>query len=357
MERIFVAMSGGVDSAAAALVLQRQGNSLAGVHGRMIGPETLGPAFPPDRVRRDAEDAAQAARQLGLPFYELDLTAVFRETVLAYFVREYQAGRTPNPCVVCNRTVKLGALLDRARELGADALATGHYARVERDPDSGRWLLKRGLDRSKDQSYFLCRLTQDQLAHVRFPLGGMEKTRVRALAEESGLVSARRRDSQDICFVPDGDYAGLIERLTGRPAPEGDLLDPAGRVLGRHRGIIRYTHGQHRGLGLSTPEPLYVLEKDAAANVIRLGPDSALWSDTLTAEAMNWIAVPDLTEPMAVSVKTRSGQREAEAVAEPLPGGRCRVRFAEPQRAVAPGQTAVLYRGDTVVGGGTICGP
>ena len=357
MSHIFVAMSGGVDSSVAALLLQQSGHRISGVNLRMFHNEDLGESA--DRTccsLADAEDAGLVARRLGFPFYVFDFSQIFRETVIADFIREYQSGRTPNPCAVCNRAVKFGALLDRVRTLGADALATGHYARVEQDPASGRWLLKRGLDRSKDQSYFLYMLTQDQLAHILFPLGGLEKSQVRRLAENHGLVNARKRDSQDICFVPDGKYADFIERTVGAPAPAGDFLDETGQILGRHRGIIRYTHGQHKGLGLSTETPLYVLEKDAERNTIRLGPDCALWSPTLTAGNANWISVPELTEPMTVTVKTRYSQREAAAVAQPLPDGRFRLLFDEPQRAVTPGQAAVLYNGDTVVGGGIIEG-
>ena len=352
MAHVFVAMSGGVDSSAAALLLQRAGHQITGVHLRLFREDRDGAAA----ARTDEEDAAAVARRLGFPFQVLDLSQTFRETVVRNFIGEYRAGRTPNPCAVCNRTIKFGALLDRAREMGADYLATGHYARVRWDGDAGRHLLLRGLDPRKDQSYFLYGLTQEQLAHVLFPLGDLDKARVRRIAEERGLVNARKRDSQDICFVPDGKYADFIERTTGAPAPAGDFLDGEGRVLGRHRGIIRYTLGQHKGLGLSTEEPLYVLEKDAAANTIRLGPDSALWSTTLTTADVNWIAVPEPTSPLPVTVKTRYSQREAEAEVEALPGGRCRVTFAEPQRAVTPGQAVVFYRGEAVVGGGIICG-
>lgn len=357
MSHIFVAMSGGVDSSVATLLLQQSGHRISGVNLRMFHNEDLGESA--DRTccsLADAEDAGLVARRLGFPFYVFDFSQIFRETVIADFIREYQQGRTPNPCAVCNRAVKFGALLDRVRTLGADALATGHYARVEQDPVSGRWLLKRGLDRSKDQSYFLYMLTQDQLAHILFPLGGLEKSQVRQLAEEHGLVNARKRDSQDICFVPDGKYADFIERTTGAPSPAGDFLDESGQILGQHKGIIRYTHGQHKGLGLSTETPLYVLEKDAERNTIRLGPDSALWSRSLTAGNANWISIPELAEPITVTVKTRYSQREATAVAQPLPGGRFQLLFDEPQRAVTPGQATVLYNGDTVVGGGIIEG-
>lgn len=235
-------------------------------------------------------------------------------------------------------------------------MATGHYARVEQDAATGRYLLKRGLDRSKDQSYFLYMLTQEQLAHTLFPLGSLEKTQVRQLAEAHGLVNAHKHDSQDICFVPDGDYAAFIERTVGTPSLPGNFVDQKGQVLGHHRGIIRYTHGQHKGLGLSTSEPLYVLEKDAVSNTIRLGPDSDLWSQTLTAEQFNWVSIPEPTEPIAVTVKTRYSQREAAAIARSLPGDRCQVTFEEPQRAITPGQAVVLYQEEIVVGGGTICG-
>lgn len=357
MSHVFVAMSGGVDSSVAALLLQQAGHKIFGVNLRMFHNEDLGQS--PGKTccsLADAEDAGLVARRLGAPFYVFDVSQVFRSTVIRDFIEEYQNGRTPNPCAVCNRTVKFGALLDRVRVLGADYLATGHYARVEQDAATGRYLLKRGLDRSKDQSYFLYMLTQEQLAHTLFPLGGLEKTQVRQLAEAHGLVNAHKHDSQDICFVPDGDYAAFIERTVGSPSLPGNFMDQKGQVLGHHRGIIRYTHGQHKGLGLSTSEPLYVLEKDAVSNTIRLGPDSDLWSQTLTAEQFNWVSIPEPTEPIAVTVKTRYSQREAAAIARSLPGGRCQVTFEEPQRAITPGQAVVLYQEEIVVGGGTICG-
>lgn len=357
MSHVFVAMSGGVDSSVAALLLQQAGHKISGVNLRMFHNEDLGQS--PGKTccsLADAEDAGLVARRLGAPFYVFDVSQVFRSTVIRDFIEEYQNGRTPNPCAVCNQTVKFGALLDRVRVLGADYLATGHYARVEQDAATGRYLLKRGLDRSKDQSYFLYMLTQEQLAHTLFPLGSLEKTQVRQLAEAHGLVNAHKHDSQDICFVPDGDYAAFIERTVGSPSLPGNFVDQKGQVLGHHRGIIRYTHGQHKGLGLSTSEPLYVLEKDAVSNTIRLGLDSDLWSQTLTAEQFNWVSIPDPTEPIAVTVKTRYSQREAAAIARSLPGGRCQVTFEEPQRAITPGQAVVLYQEEIVVGGGTICG-
>ncbi|MDD6605086.1 MAG: tRNA 2-thiouridine(34) synthase MnmA [Oscillospiraceae bacterium] len=353
--RVCVAMSGGVDSSVAAVLLQEQGYELSGVNLRMFHNEDLGESREKTCCSlADAEDAALVARRLGFPFYVFDFAQVFRDTVIRDFVEEYQAGHTPNPCAVCNREVKFGALLRRVQALGQDFLATGHYAQVERDPDSGRYLLKRAADRSKDQTYFLYMLTQDQLAHTLFPLGGLHKAEVRQIAETRGLVNARKHDSQDICFVPDGKYADFIERTTGHPSPTGPFLDREGRVLGQHKGLIRYTRGQHKGLGLSTEEPLYVLEKDAAANTIRLGPDSALWTTELTAEQVNLISMPELTVPLRVTAKTRYSQREAAATVTSLPDGCIHVVFDEPQRAITAGQAVVLYDGEYVVGGGTI---
>ncbi len=393
-EQVCIAMSGGVDSSVAAVLLGQAGYALSGIHLRLCCAE---------EKRSDAEDAAAVAKRLGFPFQELDLSDVFQETVIRYFVEEYEAGRTPNPCAACNRAVKFGALLEHAltqgadylatghyarvgydrssgryllrraadrskdqtyflymlrqeQTQGADYLATGHYARVGYDRSSGRYLLRRAADRSKDQTYFLYMLRQEQLAHVLFPLGELTKEQVRQAAGVQGLVNAQKRDSQDICFVPDGDYARLIERVTGRPAPAGPFLDQEGRVLGQHKGLIRYTLGQHKGLGLSTEEPLYVLKKDAGTNAIQLGPDSALWSRELVADQVNLISVPELVAPMRVTAKTRYSQRESAATAEMLPDGCLRVVFDEPQRAVTPGQAVVLYDGEMVVGGGTIRG-
>jgi tRNA-specific 2-thiouridylase len=354
-QRVFLGMSGGVDSSVSALLLQWAGYDVSGVNLRLFHNEDLGESREKTCCSlSDAEDARAVAAKLGIPFYVFDFSQIFRDTVIADFISEYEAGRTPNPCVVCNRSVKFGALLQRALTLHGQFLSTGHYARVEQDKSTGRWLLKRGVDRSKDQSYFLYMLTQEQLRHTLFPLGGLHKTEVRELAERNGLFNAKKRDSQDICFTPDGDYTAFIERAVGHPSSTGDFVDESGRVLGRHKGFVRYTRGQHKGLGLSVEPPLYVLDKDPATGTICLGPDAALWTRTLTAERMNWISVPALTGPMRVTAKTRYSQRESLAVAEALDGGRLHLTFDEPQRAVTPGQAVVLYDGETVVGGGTI---
>ena len=350
MARVFLGMSGGVDSSAAAVLLRDAGYDVHGLHLSLLGALPLPEGCVPD----DGADAAAAAKSLGLPFHEIDLSERFRRSVADYFIREYEAGRTPNPCVFCNREIKFGAMWEAARALGADYLATGHYARIARDPATGRYLLRRGADPLKDQSYFLCRLTQEQLSRTLFPLGGLSKPRVRALAAEAGLRNAGKRDSQDICFVPDGDYVGLIERCVGHPSPTGAFLDRNGTVLGRHKGFIRYTKGQHKGLGLPAEPPLYVLGKDPHANAILLGHNEDLFAAEAVAGDWNWISVSALTAPMEVTAKLRYSRRESAATAEPLADGRVRLRFREPQRAVTPGQFAVLYDGETVVGGGII---
>lgn len=350
MAQVFLGMSGGVDSSAAAVLLQEQGYAVSGLHLSLLS----GLPLPADRLPDDGSDARAVASLLGLPFYDMDLSPEFRATVIDYFIREYEAGRTPNPCVFCNRRIKFGAMWDAAQKLGADYLATGHYAKIRQDPATGRHLLCRGADPSKDQSYFLCRLTQKQLSRTLFPLGNLEKSAVRALAEAHGLINAQKRDSQDICFVPDGDYVGFIARCTGRPSPTGPFLDLEGRVLGQHKGFIRYTRGQHKGLGLAIEPPLYVLDKDPRTHTIRLGHNQDLFTTEVIAGDWNWIAVSALTGPIEVTAKTRYSQRESLATAEPLADGRVRLRFREPQRAVTPGQFAVLYDGETVVGGGVI---
>lgn len=344
---VAVAMSGGVDSAAAALLLAEAGYDVWGVTLRL--QSCPGAA---ETAEAEIDSARRAAEALGIPHRVLDLRERFRTAVMDRFVSEYLAGRTPNPCVDCNREIKFGALLDWVLEQGADFLSTGHYARVDRA--EGRWRLLRGADRRKDQSYVLYQLTQRQLSHLLLPLGDHDKPAIRQMVEARGLANARKADSQDICFIPDGDYAAFLA-ASGAELVPGDFVDETGRVLGRHRGLPCYTPGQRKGLGVSAGEPVYVLRKEAAGNRIVLGPDSALYTAELTAQRVNWLSVPAPEGPLAVTAKTRYTQREAAATAEVLPDGRLRVTFAEPQRAVTAGQAVVLYVGEAVAGGGTIC--
>ncbi len=344
---VAVAMSGGVDSAAAALLLAEAGYDVWGVTLRLQScPGAV------ETAEAEIDSARRAAEALGIPHRVLDLRERFRTAVMDRFVSEYLAGRTPNPCVDCNREIKFGALLDWVLEQGADFLSTGHYARVDRA--EGRWRLLRGADRRKDQSYVLYQLTQRQLSHLLLPLGDHDKPAIRQMVEARGLANARKADSQDICFIPDGDYAAFLA-ASGAELVPGDFVDETGRVLGRHRGLPCYTPGQRKGLGVSAGEPVYVLRKEAAGNRIILGPDSALYTAELTAQRVNWLSVPAPEGPLAVTAKTRYTQREAAATAEVLPDGRLRVTFAEPQRAVTAGQAVVLYVGEAVAGGGTIC--
>lgn len=352
MSHICIAMSGGVDSAGAALLMQQAGHQVSGVT-LFLHTCRENPTSP--ELSAEAVSARAVANTIGIPHTTLDRRELFQEKVMGRFISEYVDGRTPNPCVDCNREIKFGALMDWALAHGADYLATGHYSRVAYDENSGRWLLLRGKDRSKDQSYVLYQLTQHQLSHLILPVGSYEKPVLRQLAEEAGLPNAHRHDSQDICFIPDGDYVNFLKQQGVSPVP-GSFVDEAGRVLGSHKGLECYTIGQRKGLGVSADQPLYVLRKDSASNTIVLGPNSHLFTRELTADRVNWISISELTAPLRVTAKTRYSQKEAEATVEPLPEGRIRVVFDEPQRAITAGQAVVLYDGEKVVGGGTILG-
>lgn len=350
-----IAMSGGVDSAVAAWMMQQAGFDCTGVTMRLHSKEYITPQGAKTcGSQTDIQDAAKVAQTLGIPFTALDFTAEFEQKIIGKFVRVYEQGGTPNPCIDCNKHMKFAHLLDWAKEHGLEYVVTGHYARVEQDEATGRWLLKKGLDEGKDQSYVLYNLTQEQLAHVRLPLGGMHKTEVRRIAQQQNFVNAAKQDSQDICFVPDGDYARFLEQYTGKHYPEGDFLDESGKVVGKHRGAVRYTLGQRKGLGIALGAPVYVCGKDMQANTVTVGAESSLFDRIVYANEVNWIAIPELTAPMRVTARTRYHQAEQEATVYPVPDGSIRLEFDKPQRAPTPGQSVVLYQGDVVLGGGTI---
>jgi len=351
--RVVVAMSGGVDSSVAAALMVEAGHEVVGVSMRL--DDRGGPA--PVRSCCSADDLCDAARvaaRLGIRHLVLDLAREFRETVIADFVREYAAGRTPLPCAHCNGRLKFAALLDRAFELGAGMVATGHYARLDRDGADGRWRLCRGADPAKDQSYFLFPLTQAQLGRALFPLGSWRKDEVRRAAAERRLPVADKPDSQELCFVPDGDYAAFVERERPDVMREGLVQEAGGRVVGRHRGVHRFTVGQRKGLGVSAREPLYVTAIDAAAGRVIVGPRSALARSACLVSRVNWIAGAPPSGPLSALVQVRYRHVPAPAEITPLPAGRAGVRFTSPQSAVAPGQAAVFYDGNEVVGGGWI---
>lgn len=338
-----IAMSGGVDSSAAALLMQKAGFDCKGAMMRLSGRESFG-------------DAEKICKRLGIPFYDFDFSEEFKKRVMTPFVNSYEMGETPNPCIECNRFLKFGELFRKAEELGCDYLVTGHYARIEYDEKRGRFLLKKAVNETKDQSYVLYFLSQEQLSHIRFPLGEYaDKSEIREIAERNGLANAKKGDSQDICFVPDGDYAVFIERFGGKSYPEGDFLDIFGNVLGKHRGLIHYTIGQRKGLGIAYSEPLYVCGKSVPNNAVILGTQRELYRCELTARDFNWISLEAPPEkPISVGVRTRYHAKEARAEVTANADGTVTVRFEQPHRAIAAGQAIVLYDGDIVVGGGRI---
>lgn len=343
MEKALIAMSGGVDSSVAAFLMQRSGFDCVGGTMRMC----LSASDP-------AADAQKIADRLGMPLHVFDASADFSRQVMEPFIDSYERGDTPNPCILCNKTMKFGALLDKALALGCKYIVTGHYAQIRRDAETGRYLLYKAQDESKDQTYFLACLNQQQLSRIRLPLGDLTKAQVRQIAEEQGFINARKKDSQDICFIPDRDYKAFMERYTGKSYPGGDYLDMAGNVVGRHAGAVGYTLGQRKGLGIAMGEPVYVCAKDMDANTVTVGPDSALFSRILWADNWSWGPFPALTEPVRVLAKVRYRHRAQPATVYPEENGIARVEFDEPQRAITTGQAVVLYDGDMVVGGGTI---
>ena len=343
-------MSGGVDSSVAAYLTQQEGFACVGATARMCDKAILEEAFSLQAV----EDAKAVARRLGMEFHVFDAVDAFKSGVIEDFISCYEQGLTPNPCVVCNKRIKFSYLLNKALELSCDYIVTGHYAQVRLDEESGRYLLYKAADEAKDQSYFLACLSQTQLSRIRFPLGGYTKAEIREIAEKQGFLTAKKKDSQDICFVPDGDFMGFICRYTGKAYPQGAFLDLEGNTVGKHSGAIRYTLGQRKGLGLAMGEPVYVCGKDMDANTVTVGPEEALYTNTLIAKDWNWFPFPALTAPMQVMAKARSRHIPQPATVYPMENGKAKVVFDTPQRAVTPGQTVVLYQGDMVVGGGTI---
>ena len=362
MEKVLVGMSGGVDSSVAAKILIDHGYSVAGVTLKLFSNEDILCAEKEGKTccaLSDVQDARSVAFRLGIDHFVYNFREYFTEKVINHFVQSYLAGNTPNPCIECNRWIKFDKMLERARLLGYEYIATGHYARSEYNPASMRWLLKKGIDPAKDQSYVLYTLTQDQLAHTLFPLGGMDKRQVRSIAEAAGLVNAKKADSQDICFVPGGDYGAFIEKAAPGKVEPGPYVNAEGTVVGTHKGVAHYTIGQRRGIGIALGQAAYVTAKDAKTNTVSLGPNEALMSRSLVAQDVNLIAV-DLAEferlakPMRVTAKIRYNQKEQDAWISPEGNGRIRVDFDADQRAVTPGQAVVFYSGDIVVGGGTI---
>ena len=352
-KKALIGMSGGVDSSVAAFLTQQSGLDCIGATMRLYDNAEDTDANSCCTLE-DVEDARSVARRLGMKHYTFNFKDDFNEKVIRKFVTCYEQGLTPNPCIDCNKHLKFDHLLRRAQELGCDYVVSGHYARIRQDDNTGRYLLYKSADRAKDQTYFLACLDQYQLAHILFPLGDLTKDQVRQIARDNGFVNARKRDSQDICFVPDGDYVAFMERYTGKTYPEGNYLDLSGNVIGSHKGAVCYTIGQRKGLGIALGAPVYVCGKDMAANTVTVGPNEALFSTALRAKDWNWYPFETLTAPMEVTVKTRHSQLEQPATVYPEEKGFARVEFHVPQRAVTPGQAVVLYQGDLVVGGGTI---
>ncbi|HEX4120363.1 MAG TPA: tRNA 2-thiouridine(34) synthase MnmA [Verrucomicrobiae bacterium] len=351
--RVVIGMSGGVDSSAAAALLLEQGYDVVGITLKLWPQDCVSRAEDKCCGPQAVTDARSVCHKLGIPYYLIDEADAFQKQVIAYFAEEYKAGRTPNPCVMCNEKLKFGALLDRARQLGGEYIATGHFARLEKSADGRRTLLKKGCDARKDQSYFLFSLRQNQLARAIFPLGEKSKQDTRQVARECQLKTADKEESMEICFVPDNDYGKFLSDAKLVQPHRGDIVNTRGDVLGHHDGIELFTVGQRKGLGISSPKPLYVIELDAARNRVVVGDDSALDRDEFHVERCNWIPFDEPAE-MRVTAKIRYNHPGTPATIRPTPNGGASVKLDVPQRAITPGQACVFYDEDLVVGGGWI---
>jgi tRNA-specific 2-thiouridylase len=354
--KVVVAMSGGVDSSVAAALLREEGYEVIGATMQLwFGTRKRDGSNGSGGGGLSAvSDARRVASKLGIPHHVMDFRDIFAQKVIADFYQEYRLGRTPNPCIRCNRYIKFGAMLEKARGLGADFLATGHHARVEFDETTGKYLLKKGADLPKDQSYFLCQLNQEQLSQALFPIGSLTKDRVREIAEELNLPTADKPESQEICFIPDDDYAEFLKGYIPESARPGPILDELGNVLGNHQGIMSYTIGQRKGLGIAAEAPLYVTAIEPDRNAVVVGTREAAYGSKLVASNLNWIATARPPHPVRVRARVRYRHPEAEAVITPLDEDSVYVEFKEPQLAITPGQAVVFYDGDTIIGGGII---
>ena len=344
MEKILVGMSGGVDSSVCALALADKGYTVSGVTLSLLGKN--------QSDTNNVNDAKSVCDRLGIEHYALDLSVDFKHFVINNFIDEYLKGNTPNPCIVCNKHIKFGKMLEKAKEMGFSKIATGHYARIKEQ--DGRYLLYKAADNSKDQSYVLYCLSQEQLSRVEFPLGELSKSEVREMALKNGFVNANKKDSQDICFVPDGDYASFIEKTANFVSSTGDYINQKGEKIGEHKGIIHYTIGQRKGLGVAFGHPVFVIDKNAQTNQVILGEQEDLFYKSVLVKDVNFIPFDELKNEMSVLAKLRYSQREQPAFLKPLENGQVILEFSEPQRAPSSGQAAVFYQGDMVVGGGTI---
>jgi tRNA-specific 2-thiouridylase len=353
-QRVVCGMSGGVDSSATAALLIEQGFDVVGITLKLWPQDCVNRAEDKCCGPQAVTDARSVCDKLGVPYYLVDESADFQKHVIQYFADEYKAGRTPNPCVMCNQNLKFGRLIDRADQLGADYIATGHFARVEKSADDSRLLLKRGRDARKDQSYFLFSLRQDQLARILFPLGEKTKSDTREVARHCNLKTAEKEESMEICFVPDKDYGKFLQEANLAQKHRGEIVDLHGHVLGHHDGIEFYTIGQRKGLGITTPKPVYVIELDVENNRVVVGDDAALDRDEFIADRCNWHPFEHLTAPIEVTAKIRYNHPGASATVTPLEGNRVKVKLHLPARAITPGQAAVFYQDDLVVGGGWI---